>query len=113
MKRILLLLVLFALSGSLTLKAQSEINAFVNGGSVYTTSSATDYQCLGINPANLGIPSYEEDDVFSFGFAEFAFSTFSSSLTRKEMNKEFLAEVVLNFLNRRNTMPHRISKTTA
>jgi hypothetical protein len=90
MKKILLLFLLGIITGSLHLMAQSEINAFVNGGSVYSTSSATDYQCIGINPANLGLPAYEEESVFSFGFLEFSFLSYSSAMTRKQMNKEFL-----------------------
>lgn len=63
-------------------EAQTEINAFGATGSGYSTASLTDYQCLGVNPANLGWK--KNSHTTSLSFLEGGASIFAEPLSKKE-----------------------------
>ncbi len=67
---------------SATVFGQAEISAFSATGSGYSTASLTDYQCLGVNPANLGWKKNKHTT--SLGFLEAGASIFAEPLTKKE-----------------------------
>ncbi len=81
MKKYLILAVLLC-SASIVF-SQTELSAFSFTGAGYSTSSVTDYQCLGINPANLGWS--RNDHTMNLGFTEFGFTIYSEQLTRKQV----------------------------
>lgn len=67
--------------------AQTETSAFTLTGHGVATPFARDYQCLGINPANLDLPSGYEGKRFTLGFMELGVSVFSDVLTRDEVRQ--------------------------
>jgi len=82
MKRNYLLIAIFFLAGGLA-HAQLEISSFNATGSGYSTSVLTDYQCLGINPANLGWTW--NNNSMNLGFLEMGASIYSEALTKKQI----------------------------
>ena len=66
-------------------RAQGEFSNFNITGHGLATNFATDYQCLGINPANTAVRYSEEDKRFVFGLGEMAFSLHSGVLTKREL----------------------------
>lgn len=93
MKNFLLLLVAGMLSGYAV--AQAELSSFNATGSGYSTTTLTDYQCLGVNPANLGWK--RNNNSMNLGFFEFAGSIYSEPLTKKEiMNDLWGNPITLN-----------------
>lgn len=72
-----------AFSGSVL--AQSEGAAFTLTGSGVSTPFATDYQSIGINPANLGWTHKESDSRFTLGFTEGAYSIYSEALSSQDL----------------------------
>lgn len=82
MKKILMTCAVFILSAG-SLLAQTEISAFTATGGAYSTTFLTDYQCLGINPANLGWT--RNDHKMNLGLGEGTVSIYSEPLTRKEV----------------------------
>lgn len=81
MKKSILICVLVAISTLLS--AQTEISAFNATGSGYSTSYLTDYQCLGVNPANLGWS--RNNHTMNIGFFEIAASVYAEPLTRSQV----------------------------
>jgi hypothetical protein len=81
MNRILCFFLLGFFSNILT--AQTELNSFTSTGSGYSTPTITDYESLGINPANLGWA--RNDNSMNIGFFEFGGSIYSEPLTKKEI----------------------------
>ncbi len=67
------------------LLGQGEFSNFNITGHGLATTFATDYQCLGINPANTAVRYSDEDKRFAIGFGESAFSLHSGVLTKKEL----------------------------
>lgn len=65
------------------LSAQTEISAFNATGGGYSATSLTDYQCLGVNPANLGWT--RNDHKMNLGLMEGTVYLYSEPLTRKEV----------------------------
>ncbi len=63
--------------------SQLEISSFNATGGGYSTTFLTDYQCLGINPANLGWTW--DDHRFNIGFLETGMSIYSEPLTKKQV----------------------------
>ena len=55
--------------------AQTDINSFNAVGGGFSTTYLTDYQCLGINPANLGWKNDEHH--FSLGLLETGISLYT------------------------------------
>ncbi|MCX6234725.1 MAG: DUF5723 family protein [Bacteroidetes bacterium] len=90
MKKIYLF-TLFMLSLSL-IYAQTEISNFNATGAGYSTSSLTDYQCLGINPANLGWTWNEHS--WNLGLLEAAISIYSEPLTKKQVMHDLFKESI-------------------
>ncbi len=76
---------IFALHFSLNLFAQTESTAFTaTGRGGVATTFATDYQSIGINPANLGFHKSFRDPKLTLGFLEVNTTFFAEALTRKE-----------------------------
>jgi hypothetical protein len=65
------------------LHAQTEISAFNATGAGYSTSYLADYQCLGVNPANLGWT--RNNHTMNIGFFEFTGSIYAEPLTRSQI----------------------------
>ena len=81
-------------------KAQTESTAFTaTGRGGVATTFTTDYQTIGINPANLGFHKSFRDPKFSFGFFELNTTFFSEALTRKELFKTVFNSSEINFTN--------------
>ncbi|MBL4654430.1 MAG: hypothetical protein JKY33_01225, partial [Bacteroidia bacterium] len=106
MNRVLIIAIIFFCS--LQLNAQVEMSVFNSTGrGGVTTTFATDYQCLGINPANLGsigfkmkaykLAKFGDDEggehavekkfSFSMGLLEFGFSAYSDALKKKDLKE--------------------------
>lgn len=75
------------ISGS-SLFSQLEYGAFNATGSAYTVSSLTDYQCLGINPANLGWK--HNNHSYNLGIFEMGISIFTEPLTKKQIFNDLM-----------------------
>lgn len=91
MKRILPFLI-FLLSVVFSY-AQTEISAFNATGSAYSVTSLTDYQCAGVNPANLGWT--HDDHSMNIGFFEVAASIYSEPLTRKQVYNDLFDNSIM------------------
>jgi hypothetical protein len=88
MKKICNLLVLFAtIALPLNIHSQTQSGAFTVTGAGYSTAVVTDYQCVGLNPANLG---WKRNNHFvNFGVGEGTFSVYSEPLKRTLVNELF------------------------
>ena len=86
-KRILLPLLLCGFGFSAM--AQSELSNFTATGSGLATTLSTDYQCLGINPSNLG---WENAKRVHFGLLEGGYSIYSDALTKAQYSNNFLLD---------------------
>ncbi len=86
MKRIFTLCAIFSISSMAF--AQYEISSFTSTGRGGATSFVTDYQAVGINPANLGWESEFEDKKITMGFSEMSFSFHSEALSKEELRQE-------------------------
>ncbi len=75
-------IILFFLSVSVGY-SQMEISAFNATGGGYSTTFLTDYQCIGVNPANLGW-TWNENSM-NLGVLETAIGIYSEPLTRKQV----------------------------
>ncbi|MBU2651049.1 MAG: hypothetical protein KKA81_08945 [Bacteroidetes bacterium] len=89
MKKIfaLLLMALF-MGASEYAGAQIEYGAFNATASGSSVATLTDYQCLGVNPANLGWKRNKHN--FNLGFFEGGFSIFSEPLEKKNVYKDLI-----------------------
>jgi len=67
-------------------KSQTELSAFNLTGSGYSTTTATDYQCLGINPANLGWTW--NDRSINLSILESGISVYAEPLTRPQVVRD-------------------------
>ena len=72
-----------------SLNAQIEHSAFTATGSGAATTFVTDYQSLGINPANLAWEPAYEGRTIAIGFVEGSYSLHSQALTRQVLRREF------------------------
>lgn len=84
MKRIALALLLLAPAWA---GAQTERSAFTLAGKGVAAPFATDYQALGINPANLHFDPMFEGKNWALGTSEMGVSIFSEALTKEELRK--------------------------
>lgn len=82
MKKIICLLLAGFSSGHLF--AQIEYSSFTSTGRGGATTFATDYQAVGINPANLGWSNIYKKKV-TMGYAEMTYSIYSEALTRTDL----------------------------
>jgi len=83
--RNLLATVLMLLVFSTISIAQTEYSSFNLTGHGQATVFATDYQCLGINPANTSVKYGDFDRRVAFGIGETAFSLNSGILAKREL----------------------------
>lgn len=81
----------FLFTLSLNVFAQYENSSFTNTGRGCATTFATDYEAIGINPANLGWDWKFSDKKFAMGFAEFGASISSDALTKSQMRSSISA----------------------
>lgn len=65
--------------------SQYEFSSFTSTGRGGATTFATDYQAVGINPANLGWEYQFDDKKIAFGFNEFTFSLHSDALSKQDL----------------------------
>lgn len=73
-----------------TVSAQHEGSVFTaTGRAGVATTYATDYQAIGINPANLGLPMRYEGKHITIGLMEVGSSAYSNALTKSELNSLF------------------------
>lgn len=79
------LLGLFAILFSVGVFAQTEGAAFTETGRGAATAFVTDYQALGINPANIGFGN-QYNKKFTLGFFQLGFSNYGEGLTRSQLN---------------------------
>jgi len=70
--------------------SQMEISAFNATGGGYSTTFLSDYQCIGINPANLGW-TWNENSM-NLGFMETALGIYSEPLSRSQVWKDLFNE---------------------
>lgn len=73
------------------LLAQNELSAFSSTGRAAATTFVTDYQSVGINPANLGWKWAHEGKSLAFGLAEGSYSVHSDALTRSDLRDRVLS----------------------
>ncbi len=78
------------MSCSARLAAQLEQSVFSSTGRASATTFVTDYQCIGINPSNLGWQPRYEGKRFALGFAEVGLSIWSPALSKDEIRDQFL-----------------------
>jgi hypothetical protein len=97
MKRYLLLFLLITIS-SLAI-AQQEYSVFTAAGRGVATTFVTDYQAIGINPANLGFKRTYDTKHVTFGLMEVGVSAFSDALTKSSFKQSFLTFNSTNFTN--------------
>lgn len=84
------LIILSALAfGFTNLFSQHELSSFTSTGRGGATTFATDYQAIGINPANLGWQYKFDDKKGAMGYSEFTFSARSEALTKQEIRDMF------------------------
>ena len=79
--------------------AQLENSSFTNAGRGCATTFATDYEALGINPANLGWASKYDGKKFTMGFAEFGVSVSSDALTKDQLRNSLVSIIQGNSNN--------------
>lgn len=106
-KYVLLVLVLSFLLVSYISYGQMQSGAFTVTGAGYSTAVVTDYQCVGLNPANLGWK--RNNHLMNIGFGESGVSIYSEPLkrtlvndlfnTNKRFNNTERQEAVTNFSN--------------
>lgn len=77
--------------------AQGDISAFTATGRGVATTFTTDYQTIGINPANLGFRRSFRDPKITLGFFEQSSSFFSGALSRGELYKTIVDPSSFNF----------------
>jgi len=85
MKKIIFSTLIFI---SIFANAQKEISSFSATGSGIATPFLSDYQCLGVNPANLG---WQRDPApMHLSFLESGFSVYSDAIQKKEIARDFI-----------------------
>jgi hypothetical protein len=72
---------------TIAMTAQTENSAFSITGHGLGTTFSTDYQAIGINPANIDIPSQFEGRRYALGFCEIGASFYSGILSKKDVRK--------------------------
>lgn len=67
--------------------SQTENSAFTLTGHGQATTFSSDYQALGLNPANIDIPSIYQGRRVAFGFGDIGASVFSGMLSKDDVRK--------------------------
>ncbi|MBN2173733.1 MAG: hypothetical protein JW731_06360 [Bacteroidales bacterium] len=119
MKKIFIILFISSvaiISGQLV-HGQTQAGAFTVTGAGYSTAVVTDYQCVGINPANLGWK--RNSHIMNVGFGEMDFSVYSEPLKRAFVDELFSStntftasekqEAVENFTNTKLQLEGNVS----
>jgi hypothetical protein len=83
---------------------------FNTTGRAAATTFVTDYQAIGINPANLGWTWRHTDKHVAVGVAEGSYSLYSDALTRDDMRDRVL-DANFRFTTTRRRKPHGSSPT--
>jgi hypothetical protein len=83
MKKIFLLITLASFVNPVF--SQAEYSSFTSTGRGGATTFATDYQAVGINPANLGWTWDFEEKKVAWGLAESSYSIYSEALTKQQL----------------------------
>jgi hypothetical protein len=88
MKKLSFLLCYFILMGfPFSVLSQTQSGPFTVTGGGYGTAVVTDYQCVGINPANLGWK--RNNHLVNFGVGEGVYSVYSEPLKRALVDELF------------------------
>lgn len=90
MKKIFTLFIVSTLMGNTI--AQMDINTFNACGGGYSVTRLTDYQCLGVNPANLGWTWNE--NAYNLGLMETGLSIHTEALSRKQVMNDLFDESI-------------------
>lgn len=78
--------------------SQHEFSVFTaTGRAGVATTFATDYQAIGINPANLGLPGVYPEKKIALGFLESSSSIYTSALQSKELRESVFGFGSANF----------------
>lgn len=85
MKNFIVALVL--LTSAYSINAQFEGSSFTSTGRGGATTFATDYQAVGINPANLGWEYKFDGKKVAMGFSEMTYSIHSEALSKEELRQ--------------------------
>ncbi|MDD5570061.1 MAG: DUF5723 family protein [Bacteroidales bacterium] len=85
-KKIFVSAMVFFIAG--TASAQFEMGAFTATGAAHSAAWISDYQCLGINPANLGW--MKDDKKIAVSSMEFGASIYSEALSKTDIKKHFI-----------------------
>jgi len=86
MRRIIVIIICVC---SFNAQSQYELSSFSTTGRGGATTFVTDYQALGINPANLGWTNKFEGKTVALGFNEAAYSFHSEALSKQDLREEF------------------------
>ncbi len=90
MNKLFTLLTIGFLLISLKISAQGEQGSFNVTGAGIATALVSDYQCLGINPSNLGWSA--DTRSIHLGLSEFSGSIYTEPLTKKDIKRLFTGE---------------------
>ena len=101
-------LFLIALMYVVSATAQTENSAFNLTGSGYSTTTATDYQCLGINPANLGWTWNNRS--INLGLLESGFSVYAEPLSRNQVKDLFNNKIELSLAEKQEAAQQFVNK---
>jgi hypothetical protein len=93
LKRMKRLLLVMGMLGTTAAFAQHEYSSFTATGRGGATTFVTDYQAIGINPANLGWTWDFEEKKVAMGFSEFSYSMYSEALSKQELRDNFKAMI--------------------
>jgi hypothetical protein len=95
-KKFCIFLLTLVLSGGMAAYSQTDINTFNSAGCGYSTSILSDYQCLGVNPANLGWSW--DNHVIHASLMETGLSIYTNALTKTQVRNDlFNSNIVLSF----------------
>lgn len=89
---------------TLSVMAQTEGSNFTVSGTGIATTLVSDYQSIGINPANLGFDLKYEDPRFAFGLLEMSYSVYTNGVTRKVLRKDMLRDFDRTFTGNEQEM---------
>ncbi len=87
------ILTAFLIGGSLVGFTQNNLSSFTTTGRGGATTFVTDYQAVGINPANLGWGMKFEDKKIAIGLNEMTYSLHSEALSKQELRDEIKAAI--------------------
>ncbi len=78
---------------SIAVTAQTERAAFTHSGKGASLTFATDYQCAGINPANLGWKRKHPEKKVTFGIGEVGYSLSTSAFDKAGLKSDFIESI--------------------